>query len=137
MRENTPFSEMIDTETDDDGVQCTYRSILVNNLGDEQDQFTAAFRGNHLSKNGGDARLGYALIQLTPHQAWNALKAATRCALCGFVFKNRRQKKLDHDHVTGKFRGVVCAGCNILLGYFDKLAREGWAQKVQIYLDRV
>jgi hypothetical protein len=35
MRENTPFSEMIDTETDDDGVQCTYRSILVNNLGDE------------------------------------------------------------------------------------------------------
>jgi hypothetical protein len=47
MRENTPFSEMIDTETDDDGVQCTYRSILVNNLGDEQDQFTAAFRGNH------------------------------------------------------------------------------------------
>ena len=37
------------------------------------------------------------------------------CAVCG---KGARKRKLnvDHDHVTGKVRGLLCTRCNITLG---------------------
>jgi len=34
------------------------------------------------------------------------------CAICGL--KNR--VVIDHDHATGKFRGLLCNGCNTMLG---------------------
>jgi len=42
------------------------------------------------------------------------------CEICGAPPTTGRWKKLheDHDHTTGKFRGWLCHGCNISLGYF-------------------
>lgn len=39
-----------------------------------------------------------------------------RCALCG---KRMARPQLDHDHITGKTRGLLCYRCNMGLGYFD------------------
>lgn len=54
-----------------------------------------------------------------------------RCAICG---KHQSEVKyslhVDHDHKTGKVRGILCAGCNTGLGYFEKNH-----QKYQDYLD--
>lgn len=36
----------------------------------------------------------------------------------------------DHDHVTGKMRGWICARCNLLLGVYEK-----WGPKFQLYLE--
>ena len=45
------------------------------------------------------------------------------CALCG---KNEaeidRRLDVDHDHVTGKVRGLLCGRCNKALGLFDDKA---------------
>ena len=42
-----------------------------------------------------------------------------KCKICG-VSETELQKKLciDHDHKTGKVRGLLCNNCNLALGYF-------------------
>lgn len=44
-----------------------------------------------------------------------------RCAVCGTLEPGGRHKKfsLDHDHETGKIRGLLCDKCNRGLGYFN------------------
>lgn len=37
------------------------------------------------------------------------------CAICGDVPERLR---VDHDHSTGKIRGLLCHSCNIALGHF-------------------
>lgn len=41
---------------------------------------------------------------------------AGRCAICGRVFPSDKGTHIDHDHVTGEVRGLLCINCNRLLG---------------------
>jgi len=36
----------------------------------------------------------------------------SNCELCGNPFKNLKDRQMDHDHLTGKFRNIVCQNCN-------------------------
>lgn len=40
------------------------------------------------------------------------------CAICGTPPSPVRRLALDHDHVTGAFRGRLCTRCNMGLGFF-------------------
>ena len=55
---------------------------------------------------------------------WKADNTPDVCPLCErsmrtFISKNR---VVDHDHVTGEVRGVLCRNCNGLLGKVENLA---------------
>lgn len=42
-----------------------------------------------------------------------------KCAICrGWIYKGKWH--IDHCHVTGKVRGILCGNCNRGLGYFQE-----------------
>lgn len=55
------------------------------------------------------------------------LKQQGCCKICGCDFgsklasHNGRQYHIDHDHITGEVRGLLCAPCNRTLGNIEKL----------------
>lgn len=55
------------------------------------------------------------LYGLTPAQHTELLnKASGCCQIC----KSTERLHIDHDHTTGKVRGILCSSCNVGLGYF-------------------
>lgn len=58
---------------------------------------------------------------VTPKWYENKLRKQNyRCAICGSDSNGIMRNKLDvdHDHITGKVRGILCNRCNTGLGQF-------------------
>ena len=55
------------------------------------------------------------------------LKQDGLCAIC----QENTATCIDHDHLTGLVRGILCHRCNIALGFYEKFARGTFDQ----YLD--
>src|SRR5437899_621710 len=50
-------------------------------------------------------------------KSFNELKKnqGDRCALC----RRKTNLVLDHDHTTGKVRGLLCRTCNLFVGLYE------------------
>jgi DNA-directed RNA polymerase subunit RPC12/RpoP len=60
-------------------------------------------------------------------------KQGYRCAICGSD-NDGRELAIDHDHVTGEVRGLLCTKCNLGLGSFeDDITR---LEKAKLYLGK-
>ena len=42
------------------------------------------------------------------------------CAICLGVNKNGKRLSVDHNHETGKVRGLLCQRCNLCIGQFEE-----------------
>lgn len=57
---------------------------------------------------------------ITPEELDSMLtKADNKCELCSKVFSGR-EPHVDHNHTTGKVRGLLCNSCNTGLGHFKE-----------------
>lgn len=51
------------------------------------------------------------------------------CKLCGNPLPSNRHAQVDHNHDTGKVRGLVHLRCNLVIGTVEK-----WGELVKKYL---
>lgn len=52
------------------------------------------------------------------------------CAICGVTSNKGRRLAVDHDHRTGEVRGILCVGCNHLVG----MVEHEWGDRARAYL---
>lgn len=81
-----------------------------------------AYQKEYYSKNADLVRLRtkcrkYGLTKEALLTLYN--QAGSRCEICYQEFSNEVKRNVDHDHTTGKVRGILCTGCNHGLGNFS------------------
>lgn len=54
------------------------------------------------------------------------------CGLCGVVLVGTKPLAVDHDHVTGRIRGLLCRRCNTALAPAESDA--GWLDRAKRWL---
>tara|TARA_R110002020_G_scaffold35921_2_gene108163 strand:- start:7250 stop:7627 length:378 start_codon:yes stop_codon:yes gene_type:complete len=60
---------------------------------------------------------GMTFQDYTFEEVWERKEETTHCDYCHELLI---KKEIEHNHLTGHFRGIVCHRCNIKLGYADK-----------------
>jgi hypothetical protein len=57
------------------------------------------------------------------------------CALCRQTCSSGRNLAVDHDHVTGRVRGLLCFRCNLAMERID--VEPNWIKRADLYLRTV
>lgn len=52
-----------------------------------------------------------------------------RCAICDAPPTPKRGLSVDHEHLTGRVRGLLCTRCNMGIGYFKTIKHMEYAIK--------
>jgi len=73
---------------------------------------------------------------MTPEQYLKLIHAQQgKCACCDTILsENKRYVHIDHDHETGRIRGILCHSCNLMLGHADENIDK--LKKAIFYLER-
>jgi hypothetical protein len=62
------------------------------------------------------------------------LRCVGRCEICGTPFQGKGEPRIDHDHKTGRVRGLLCHLCNISAERLDNI--PDWCRKAHRYMRR-
>lgn len=91
-------------------IKANLKRIMSNRKLKNREDVHQNDRRYHWAKKG--KKLG-----LKPGELYEKIKAHDKlCEVCG-IFMGE-SFCIDHDHSTGKFRGLICFSCNVSLGHF-------------------
>jgi hypothetical protein len=113
------FSEM--TETDRDNADTDVGAAFWTAISTGDEQIIKRFRINNIHH---PYTQNIAIPKIEPLKLAEIKKQTKVCDVCGYNFKAEREKQMEHDHITGKFRGITCTPCNCGLGWIEKFIRE-------------
>lgn len=84
-----------------------------------QSSYSRTNKGKEVARK---ARIKY-LFDITADEYEQMLKAQNGvCSICHKPNRDGKKLAIDHNHITGKVRGLLCRNCNIGIGFFnDKL----------------
>lgn len=86
---------------------------------DNREKYNADMRKYNKQHYG---RLRLQRYNLMPEQYLDLLREQdNKCAICAKAPKSPRPLNIDHDHETGKTRGLLCHGCNRLMVLLDNV----------------
>ncbi|HDY87912.1 MAG TPA: hypothetical protein ENH82_07355, partial [bacterium] len=57
------------------------------------------------------------------------------CAICRKPERNCRPLAVDHSHVTGQVRSLLCVNCNTELGIIENSHKRHFIKKLYMYLE--
>lgn len=100
-----------------------------------QKEYAAKWYQGHKKTTHLNARLRYTYgITLAEYHAILERQKHS-CAICDHPFEESKSKgrHVDHDHETGKVRGILCRGCNYALGFLQD--RIDLVKKAAAYLE--
>ncbi|KKM75769.1 hypothetical protein LCGC14_1386810 [marine sediment metagenome] len=63
-------------------------------------------------------KLKYGISLVTYDYIWD--RQGGVCKICKLPNKNGKRLAVDHNHETGKVRGLLCANCNVMLGFIER-----------------
>ncbi len=105
---------------------CQYvKSRYINNPTERQarNNRTYAIESTEEGKNKKRANKLVKRYSMTVEQYNHLLKEQNyKCAICGSSTPNRKSIRhfiVDHNHITGEIRGLLCSFCNSGLGYLQ------------------
>ena len=82
------------------------RLAIVNNYNNKQIDMPRIRKNQHLKRKYN--------ITIEQYEAM-LIKQENLCAICRS--ETDKNWHLDHDHATGKVRGILCGNCNLMLGH--------------------
>lgn len=59
-----------------------------------------------------------------------------QAGLCGLCQNKMKSPCVDHDHITGQVRGLLCNQCNLTLGQVELLGRFDWLKRAKCWIQR-
>lgn len=89
-------------------------------------------RGMLNDKN--DYRLSKYNLTYEEHTAF-VIKQNNTCAICKTPPHDDTFLSIDHDHETGRVRGLLCSSCNLRLGFLEKILKDNLLSESLAYLN--
>lgn len=105
--------------------------------------WVAAHPGYHSPYDPEQARVHHLATRGLTQDEYDALSArqGNGCFFCGQPETATRKRhpierlSVDHDHETNRVRGLLCLGCNISLGYYERGMKSRLdPSRVELYL---
>ncbi len=141
-KNSVPVTEFHRESATKDGLQRWCKACCKSYVAENRDASRRTGRRHYWRKKGNPELGGELLRREGPRKRWYGLTLAQRrrlldetptCPLCGDP-PSSRQFDIDHDHETGRIRGVLCNSCNLMLG----LARNNpeTLRRAALYLEK-